>query len=246
MHNIYSYLTQRHCILPSSEDNANDLFYRIQDIEPFLYRLKIYYSLIVFFMTPTLLLIYYIIFYFCKLFKWIYDKINICCIIYIGGQFHGVRNNSDSHYLDKSERGLLVEKLENSDCPICFLENTDLILTKGCKHGCCKECLYKYIITDLKNIGEYPRVCFMNDCNILLNYTNVEYVLTNENELEEYDRMLIMASTNGNNETIACPLCNAVMLKPRNLEDQGIVFIFIYHHSTIHIYIYIYIYEYIS
>lgn len=224
MHNIYTYLSSRQCVLPTSEDNADDIFDRIQEIEPFLYRLKVYYSLIICFMTPTLLLIYYIILYFCKLCGWIYDKIDICCIIHIRGHFNGIgTNNTDSNYLDKSARGLLVEKLEDSDCPIC-LENTDLILTKGCGHGCCKECLYKYIITDLKNIGQYPRVCFMNDCNILLNYTNVEYVLTNENELEEYDRMLIMASTNGNNETIACPLCNAVMLKPRNVEDQGMFF----------------------
>ena len=80
----------------------------------------------------------------------------------------------------------------------------------------------------MKNIGQYPRKCFMNDCQILLNYTNVEYVLTNENELEEYDRMLIMASTNGNNESISCPLCNAVMLKPRNIEDQGMMMTFHY------------------
>merc|ERR1719384_1204512 len=66
----------------------------------------------------------------------------------------------------------------------------------------------------MKNIAAYPRKCFMNDCNTLLNHTNVEYVLDGE-DLEEYDRMLIKSSTSGSNETIGCPLCNAVMLKPR-------------------------------
>ena len=52
------------------------------------------------------------------------------CVVYVRGQMNGVRNDTDCQYLDKSERGLLVEKLENSDCPICLTENTDLILTK--------------------------------------------------------------------------------------------------------------------
>eukprot|EP01084_Bolivina_argentea_P158859 276709_1 len=212
MYNIYSYFADKHCILSSSTDNANDLYDRILNIHSYLYRLCIYNTCIIIFMIPTLLLIYYIIFYICHLINKIICKCKLFIIESISNT--PIDNNG---YLDKSERSNLVEK-SMADCPICMNSNIELILTKGCKHGSCRDCLYQYLITDLKNIGAYPRKCFMNDCEILLNYTNVEYVLTNNKELEEYDRMLIMSSTNGNNETIACPLCNAVMLKPKDIQ----------------------------
>ena len=221
MYNIYTYFINRDCIL---SDNSFEIYQRIDEIHLFLYRLTIYYTLIIIFMIPSLLFIYYLLFFLYKLCLWIYDKFEIFCIRYNNNRVNNNNNNNNnnSNYLDKSERYNLVEK-SMSDCPICLNENVELILTKGCKHGCCSECLYKYLKTDLKNIGSYPRKCFMNECDILLNYTNVEYVLIKNIELEEYDRMLILSSTNGENETISCPLCNAVMLKPKDISQQGLM-----------------------
>jgi len=218
MYGIYSYFTERDCILPTSTADMYDMTSRIGEIHEFLYRLCIYNTLILTLMTPSLLFVYFFCFYGSKLLKRAALKLTSCC----SSRINPPRTSNVEHYSDKSERYGLVEK-SVSDCPICMAEQTEIILTKGCLHGCCHECLKQYLKSDLKNIGAYPRKCFMNDCRILLNYTNVEYALTDENELEEYDRMLIMCSTQGNNETMACPLCNAVMLKPRDEADQGLM-----------------------
>ena len=217
MYGIYSYIDDRDCILSS---NADDVSSRINEIHSYLYRVCIYFTLIITFMIPSLMLIYYFFFYSIRCIHQLYTTAKQFCTLYCITADH--RSTHNVTYSNKKDRQNLVEKIV-SDCPICMTSDIEIILTKGCKHGCCKECLFKYLQTDLKNIGAYPFKCFMNDCNTLLNYTNVEYVLTNNQLLEEYDKYLIMSSTNGNNETIACPLCNAVMLKPRNIEDQGLM-----------------------
>eukprot|EP01084_Bolivina_argentea_P145604 255173_1 len=222
MYNIYAYFEDKHCVLPSSTVNADRVVQRMNKIYLFLYRICIYYTLILVFMTPTLLLVYYILWYLFALLSATTHRIKLCCVQCFSIRNVQHNNNADHGYLDKMERNNLVSK-SVSDCPICMSADIELILTKGCKHGSCRECLYQYLATDLKNIGMYPRKCFMTNCETLLNYTNVEYVLIDNNELEEYDKMLIMASTNGNNESIACPLCNAVMLKPREIENQGLM-----------------------
>ena len=169
---------------------------RLDEIQLFYHRLSIYYTLILVLMLPSLVLLYYII-------LGIIQCIT-CCLKTAAAPIHNVagrvntRNAANSQYSEKQHRLDLVER-SVADCPICIRSDIELILTKGCRHGCCKECLRQYVETDLKNIAAYPRKCFMNDCNTLLNYTNVEYVLDGE-DLEEYDRMLIKSSTSGSNE----------------------------------------------
>ena len=62
----------------------------------------------------------------------------------------------------------------------------------------------------------------MNECEILLSYTSIEYVLEGE-ALCEFDRMLILSSTDGNNESLTCPSCQAVMLRPVSDEQRGLM-----------------------
>merc|ERR1719361_607435 len=203
--------------------NADTTRFRVDDISSFYYRLCIYYTLILALMLPSLVALYYMM------------RCIAYCIHSAKAPLHNVAGRAmastrmdrstttQSTYSDKEQRFNLVER-SVAECPICIQPELELIVTKGCRHGCCAECLRQYIETDLKNIASYPMKCFMNDCNTLLNYTNVEYVLQHHpHHLVEYDRMLIKSSTSGSNETITCPLCNAVMLKPRNGEDQGLM-----------------------
>lgn len=88
------------------------------------------------------------------------------------------------------------------DCDLCLTKDLELILMRGCKHGCCNECFATYLKTNLKNISCYPRKCFYPECKTLINYTHAEYVLQNV-DLLEYDRMLIMSSSN-DTDTIVC------------------------------------------
>ena len=162
-------------------------------------------------MLPTTILLYYVIL---KLYHAL-----CCCFKTVAAPFTNIRRGGVRNvtYSVKQERLDLVEK-STADCPICLQTEIELVLTKGCRHGCCRGCLRKYVETDLKNIASYPRKCWMSDCQTLLNYTNVEYVLSAQ-ELEEYDRMLIKSSTSGSNEVCnvfinlivcVCTLCFSI------------------------------------
>ena len=180
----------------TSSLSADALMDRIDEIHSFYHRLAVYYSTILALMLPSMVLLYYVIMAIVQCLSFCI-KTAVSPIRNVAGRV-GTRSSANSQYSEKQERFNLVER-SVADCPICMRSDIELVLTKGCRHGCCRECLRKYIETDLKNIGSYPRRCFMNDCHILLNYTNVEYVMTAQ-ELEEYDRMLIKSSTSGSNE----------------------------------------------
>ena len=81
------------------------------------------------------------------------------------------------------------------------------------------DCLRSYVTVDLKDISKYPFKCFFPECETLLQYNSVEYVLEPE-QLNEYDRMLIKSSDAGKTDgrTISCPTCKAVMFKSRRFD----------------------------
>lgn len=179
---------------------ADALMDRIDEISVYYHRLSVYYTIILALMLPSIVLLYVVIMAIARCLSWCIKRA-VAPIQSVAGRV-GTRSSANSQYSEKQERFNLVER-SVADCPICIRSDIELVLTKGCRHGCCRECLRKYIETDLKNIASYPRRCFMNDCHTLLNYTNVEYVMTGH-ELEEYDRMLIKSSTSGSNEVCHC------------------------------------------
>ncbi|ETO01744.1 hypothetical protein RFI_35695, partial [Reticulomyxa filosa] len=114
----------------------------------------------------------------------------------------GLTTTMESHYSKAQEQPKVVSKFffffffflkKKGTCPLCFIEETDLVVMRGCMHACCKECLHGYLCNNLKNISMYPRHCWSTNCNALIAYHDAEYVLTEE-ELIAYDQTLVKSS----------------------------------------------------
>ena len=95
-------------------------------------------------------------------------------------------------------------------CPICMEKVSKSIKLKKCQHLICHSCLNRYILSNLKNITKYPMRCFMNECDELLDITDIESALNNNKEqLSIYDKFSILCAISPD-ERDQCPQCEMV------------------------------------
>jgi len=102
-------------------------------------------------------------------------------------------------------------------CPLCLDEKTeeDLYRLQACGHLSCPECLSAYLRAHLKDQSKYPLKCFVAECKINLDYTDVRSHLTEE-EVAVYDKFLIRVAllSDKSHRPLYCPLpdCDTMMI----------------------------------
>ena len=153
---IYAYFLDRDthgsCLL---NDDDGALHARMLDIDAFLQRQSTYYTLVAALMTPSLLCAYSLLWCVCR-------ACNVCrvhalrCCHSVCVQ-RRTRSLEVADNINKKQRIELVERTIDA-CPICLRGDMELVLTKGCRHGCCRQCLRAYLEADLKNVAA---VCFL-------------------------------------------------------------------------------------
>lgn len=226
LYDVFNYILNHNCVAIFSDDSSS-FTSSIENTVNWCFKESIYATLIVLFMFPSICLLYFFLYYTIKYVKngiyYFFERYYFPCITrhchniyycfvfltcclsqasrnhYLG---NARRRGADKSNLSQEERKKLV-KFSNGNCPLCLDEKIDLILTQGCNHGCCINCLKNYLMTDLKDISKYPRHCFYPQCQTLIQYTNVEYVLDGEN-LNEYDRMYTKSTDNDTEMIVEC------------------------------------------
>ena len=232
----YNILTYN-CIDINSFEYSN-IINRITNLKDFIFKIFIFEIIIISLLLPTLCIVYVIIYYIFKMIYTIFkciikyyiiliNKIICCncvykcllCCCWENEYNNNINNNirirrNKNNLTIKQRKNITSKYMKNGDCCICFETNIPLIVTRGCMHGSCVTCFYSYIINDIKDTSKYPRRCFGHKCQMLINYIDVEYVLTRD-ELDIYDQISIKAATSNKNDFFTCPKCQISMIKPK-------------------------------
>eukprot|EP01083_Nonionella_stella_P169852 576860_1 len=64
------------------------------------------------------------------------------------------------------------------ECPICLMENDPYIYLVNCNHIICRECLFNYIKSQIKDASKYPMKCFNFKCDVMLHMSDVQFAFS--------------------------------------------------------------------